>query len=124
MQLGRVSGLLWSIKRLRKQLIDAEGAFILNAASLNPDVYHLDSHCISIVKGREYDQLPDGLQELASRLQNFRDRLDEFHERTVVPANTLYLGDGLLINGQDEAAALHQYLNVFIRNVKVMEASS
>lgn len=123
MQLGRVSGLLWSIKRLRKQLVDAEGAFILNAASLNPDVYHLESHYISIVKGREYDQLPDGLQELASRLQNFRDRLDEFHERTVVPI-TPYLEGTLLINGQDEAAALHQYLNVFIRNVKVTAASS
>lgn len=83
MQLGRVSGLLWSIKKLRKQLSETEGAFLLNAASLNPDIYHSDPQLISVAKGRDYEQLPLCLHELAVRFQTFWNRLDEFHERTV-----------------------------------------
>lgn len=83
-QVGRASDLLWSIKRLRNQVVEAEGAFLLNAASLNPDVYHSESLYISLAKGRDYDQLPECLQELAVRLKNFSDRLDESYKRTVV----------------------------------------
>ncbi|KAF9445109.1 hypothetical protein P691DRAFT_762791 [Macrolepiota fuliginosa MF-IS2] len=100
MQLGRVSGLLWSIKKLRKQLSETEGAFLLNAASLNPDIYHSYPHLISLAKGRQYDELPLCLHDLAMRLHIFRNRLDEFHEQT------------------DEGAMLRAYLNTFIRNIK------
>jgi hypothetical protein len=83
MHLGRVSGLLRSVKRLRKQLVVVESSFLFNVASLNPDVYHSNPDFIPLAKDREYEQLPSCLQEFATRFQNFRNRLDEFHERTV-----------------------------------------
>lgn len=96
-QVGGASHLLWSIKLLRNQVVEAEGAFLLNAASLNPDVYHSNPLYISLAKGREYDQLPGCLQELAVRLKIFCDRLDESYKRTVISsfsANEQHLSRG------------------------------
>lgn len=100
MELGRVSALLWSIKMLRKQLQDAKCAFLLNAASLNPDIYHLHQDLVPYTRNRTYETLPDCLLELAGRFQNFRNRLDGFHEQT------------------DEGVILRDHLNAFIKNVK------
>ncbi|KAJ3557612.1 hypothetical protein NP233_g11696 [Leucocoprinus birnbaumii] len=83
MQLGRVSALLWSIKMLRRQLHETKCAFLLNAASLNPSVYHSYPDLTPCARNRAYESLPDCLLELAARLQNFRNRLDGFHEQTV-----------------------------------------